>query len=139
MVVLAIVLLLLVVIFVPRPNVRLTDVRYQTSSCDPVTSTVIATAYVTFTNSGMLDGYIIARFYVDGERRATSGFPVAAQSTVEGTLVEPSRDALLIAIASTPVFRRQIPPDRARLDKKENHRRQNDLGATSSLRPLASH
>ena len=87
MVVLAIMLLLLVVIFVPRPNVRLTDVRYQTSSCDPVTSTVIATAYVTFTNSGMLDGYIIARFYVDGERRATSGFLVAAQSTVEGTLV----------------------------------------------------
>jgi len=87
MVVLAIVLLLLVVIFVPRPNVRLTDVRYQTSSCDPVTSTVIATAYVTFTNSGMLDGYIIARFYVDGERRETTGFPVAAQSTVEGTLV----------------------------------------------------
>ena len=87
MVVLAIVLLLLVVIFVPRPNVRLTVVRYQTSSCDPVTSTVIATAYVTFTNSGMLDGYIIARFYVDGERRATSGFVVAAQATVEGTLV----------------------------------------------------
>jgi len=87
MVVLAIVLLLLVVIFVPRPHLRLTNVRYQTSSSDQVTSTVIATAYVTFTNSGMLDGYIIARFYVDGERRTTSGFPVAAQSTVEGTLV----------------------------------------------------
>src|SRR5438128_12489347 len=87
MVVLAIVLLLLVVIFVPRPNVRLTNARYQTSPCDPVTSTVIATAYVTFTNSGMLDGYIIARFYVDGERRTTSGFPVAAQLTVEETLV----------------------------------------------------
>src|SRR5436309_1107332 len=52
-----------------------------------VTGTAVATAYVTFSNSGMLDGYIIARFYVDGERRATSGFPVAAQSTVEGTLV----------------------------------------------------
>jgi len=87
MVVLAIVLLLLVVIFVPRPNVRLTNVRYQTSSCDPVTSSVIATAYVTFTNTGTVDGYIVARFYVDGERRATSGFVVAVQATVEGTLV----------------------------------------------------
>jgi len=87
MVVLAIVLLLLIVIFVPRPNVHLTNVRYQTSTCDPFTWTVIATAYVTFTNSGMLEGYIIARLYVDGERRATSGFLVAAQSTIEGTLV----------------------------------------------------
>ena len=86
MVVLAIVLLLLVVIFVPRPNVRLTNVRYQTSSCDPVTSSVIATGYVTFANTGTVDGYIVARFYVDGERRTTTGFPVAAQSTVEGTM-----------------------------------------------------
>jgi hypothetical protein len=86
MVVLAIVALLLVVIFVPRPNIRLTSVRYQTSSCDPVTSSVLATAYVTFSNTGTVDGYIFARFYVDGERRATSGFFVAAQATVEGTL-----------------------------------------------------
>jgi hypothetical protein len=87
MVVIAILALLLVVVFVPRPNVRLTNVRYQTSSCDPVTSSVIATAYVTLTNIGTVGGYIVARFYVDGERRATSGFVVAAQATVEGTLV----------------------------------------------------
>ena len=86
MVVLAIMALLLVVIFVPRPNVRLTNVRYQTSSCDPVTSSIVATAYATFTNTGAVDGYIVARFYVDGARRATSGFVVAAQATVEGTL-----------------------------------------------------
>jgi len=86
MIVLAIMALLLVVIFVPRPNIRLTNVRYETSSCDPVTSSVLATAYVTFANSGTVDGYIIARFYVDGERRATSGFFVAAQATVQGTL-----------------------------------------------------
>ena len=87
MVVLAMMLLLLVVIFFPRPDVRLTNVRYQTSSCDPVTSSVIATAYVTLTNTGTVDGYIVARFYVDGDRRATNGFVVAAQATVEGTLV----------------------------------------------------
>jgi len=86
MIVLAIMALLLVVIFVPRPNIRLTNVRYETSSCDPVTSSVLATAYVTFANSGTVDGYIIARFYVDGERRATRGFFVAAQATVQGTL-----------------------------------------------------
>ncbi|HYT17146.1 MAG TPA: hypothetical protein VEO18_02730 [Thermoplasmata archaeon] len=87
MVVLAILALLLVVIFVPRPDIRLTDVRYTTSSCDPVPSSVLATAYVTFTNAGIVDGYIVARFYVDGERRATSVFLVAAKATVTGSLV----------------------------------------------------
>jgi len=86
MVVLAMFLLLLVVIFVPRANIRLTDVRYQTSSCDPVTSSVVATASVTLTNNGGADSYIMVRFYVDGERRATSCFYVAAQSAVHGTL-----------------------------------------------------
>ncbi len=79
-------LLLLVVIFVPRANIRLTDVRYETSSCDPVTSSVVATASVALTNTGGADGYIMVRFYVDGQRRATSGFYVAAQSAVHGTL-----------------------------------------------------
>ena len=87
MVVLAILALLLVVIFVPRPDIRLTDVRYTTSSCDPVPSSVLATAYVTFTNAGIVDGYIVARFYVDGERRATGGFVVAAEATIEEMLV----------------------------------------------------
>ena len=87
MVVLAILALLLVVIFVPRPNIRLTNVRYQTSSCSPVTSSVIATADVTLTNTGTVDGYIVARFYVDGERRATGGFVVAAEATIEEMLV----------------------------------------------------
>jgi hypothetical protein len=86
MVVLAIVLLLLVVIFVPRPNIRLTSVRYETSSCDSVTSSVVATAYVALANGGRADGYIIVRFYVDGIRRATGGFYVAAQAAVAGTL-----------------------------------------------------
>lgn len=86
MVLLAIMLLLLMVIFVPRSNVRLTDVGYETSSCNPVTSSVLATAYVTLTNTGEADGHIVVRFYVDGERRATSGFYVARQATVAGTL-----------------------------------------------------
>src|SRR2546427_13030934 len=86
MIVLAIMALILVVIFVPRQNIRLTNVRYETSSFDPVTSSVLATAFVTFANSGTVDCYIFARFYVDGERRATSGFFVAAHATVQGTL-----------------------------------------------------
>ena len=86
MVVLAMVLLLLVVIFVPRANIRLTDVQYQTSSCDPVTSSVVAIASVTLTNTGGAAGYIVVHFYVDGQGRATSGFYVAAQSAVHGTL-----------------------------------------------------
>ncbi len=86
LIVLAIIALVLVVIFVPRPNIRLTSVRYETSSCDPVTSSVLATAHVTLINTGVVDGYIVARFYVDGGRRATSAFFVAARATVSGTL-----------------------------------------------------
>ena len=83
---LAIVLLVLVVIFVPRPNIRLTNVRYETGSCDPVTSSVVATAYVTLTNTGGADGDVFVRFYVDGQRRETGDFLVPARASVERSL-----------------------------------------------------
>ena len=86
-VVLAIVLLFLVVIFVPRPNIRLTNVRYETSSCDQATSSVVATAYVTLTNGGKADGYIVVRFHVDNVQRATGSFYVSADATVDGSLM----------------------------------------------------
>jgi hypothetical protein len=91
-VVLAIGLLLLVVIFVPRPDVRITNARFDASACNRVTSTSVVTAYVTLTNTGGADGSVFVRLYVDGERRTSQEFAVGARTSVNQTLSVPIPD-----------------------------------------------
>lgn len=83
LVVLAIGLLVLAVIVIPQPRIQLTAVRYETTPCDLSTTSFVATAVVTLTNSGGGAGDIFVRMYVDGERRATGHFFVPAQNSVE--------------------------------------------------------
>jgi hypothetical protein len=85
-VVLAIVLLLLVVIFVPRPNIRLTNTRFETSVCNQATSTFVVTAYVSLMNGGGADGDIFVRFYVDGQRKGTEEIFVPAHATIDRSM-----------------------------------------------------
>ncbi|SRR5712691_4916661 len=83
----AIVLLGLVAISVPRPNILLTNAWYSATSCDPATSSSVATAHVTLLNTGSTDGDVFVRFYVDGTRRAEEYSFVTVHSSVATTLV----------------------------------------------------
>jgi len=84
---LAIVLLLLVVVFVPRPNIRLTGARFEGSPCNQATSSLVVTAYFSLTNTGRSDGDLFVRFYVDGQqRRASEDFFVPAEMMVNRSL-----------------------------------------------------
>ncbi len=80
------VLLLLVVVFVPRPNIRLTAARFEGSPCNQVTSSFVVTAYFSLTNTGKSDGDVFVRLYVDGPRRASEDFFVPAETTVNRSL-----------------------------------------------------
>jgi len=83
---LAIVLLLLVVIYVPRPNIRLTAARFEASPCNQGTSSFVVTAYVSLANTGRSDGDIFVRLYVDGPRRAAEDFFVPAETAINRSL-----------------------------------------------------
>jgi len=80
------VLLLLVVVFVPRPNIRLTAAGFETSPCNQTTSSLVVTAYLTLANTGKSEGDIFVRLYVDGPRRASEDFFVPAETTVNRSL-----------------------------------------------------
>ena len=82
----AIVLLLLVVLYVPRPNIRLTAARFETSPCNQTTSSLVVTAYLSLANTGKSDGDIFVRLYVDGPRRASEDFFVPAETAVNRSL-----------------------------------------------------
>src|SRR5437667_11943433 len=82
----AIVLLLLVVLYVPRPNIRLTVARFETSPCNQTTSSLVVTAYLSLANTGQSDGDIFVRLYVDGPRRPSEAFFVASEPLVNRCL-----------------------------------------------------
>ncbi len=86
LVILALVSVVLAAIFVPQPRIRLTSVRYETTSCDPVTISFVATAAVTLSNEGTGDGAVVVRFYVDGLFRTEATYVVSARSTIERAL-----------------------------------------------------
>src|SRR2546422_3216041 len=79
---LAIVLLLLVVLYVPRPNIRLTAARFETSPCNQTTSSLVVTAYLSLANTGRSAGDVFVRLYVDGRRWGAEDFFVSAGTAV---------------------------------------------------------
>src|SRR2546421_13050871 len=70
----AILLLLLVVLYVPRPNIRLTAARFETSPCNQTTSSLVVTAYLSLANTGRSAGGGFFRLYVRGLRPAAEDF-----------------------------------------------------------------
>lgn len=80
------VLLLLVVIFVPRPEIRIADATFDALSCDPASGNYVAMVHVTLVNTGGVDGDVWVRFHVDTERRATMDVFVSARSSAAATL-----------------------------------------------------
>jgi hypothetical protein len=83
---LAIILLLLVVIFLPRPEVRVTNVRFEETLCNQVTSSFVVTAYLSLMNTGGADGTVYIRFYVDDHWRGTEPFVVPARTTIHRSM-----------------------------------------------------
>jgi hypothetical protein len=80
----AIVLLLLVATLISWPDIRLTNARFDASSC--AGSGFVVTAFVTLLNSGALDGDVYVRFYVDEQRRASREVFVSAMTSVQRAL-----------------------------------------------------
>src|SRR2546427_1420369 len=70
----AIVLLLLVVLYVPRPNIRLTAARFETSPCNQTTSSLVVTAYLSLANTGRSAGDVFVCLFFDGPPPGSGGF-----------------------------------------------------------------
>jgi len=72
--------------FLPRANIRISNVTVTESPCDPTTNTRTATATFDLTNSGGVGGNVYVELYVDGRERVRENFYVPAGSTVRGRL-----------------------------------------------------
>jgi hypothetical protein len=83
---LAIVVLLLVVSLFPRPSIRIVSVRFETSACDQLASSSMATAYLSLANSGTSDGIVYVLFNVDGVRSHAEPFIVPARTTIDRSM-----------------------------------------------------
>ncbi len=72
--------------FLPKANIRISNVTVTESPCDPTTNMRTATATFDLTNSGGVGGNVYVGLYVDGRERAWENFYVPAGSTVRGRL-----------------------------------------------------
>ena len=81
-VVAALVLLILLVTFLPRPAFRIDRVEYSTTACDPASHSYQVTASMTIRNVGGVGGVASVHLLVDGHIAATGNYEIPAHESI---------------------------------------------------------
>src|SRR5437879_13064691 len=78
----ALVLLILLVTFLPRPAFRIDRVEYSTTACDPASHSYQVTASMTIRNVGGVGGVASVPLLVDGHIAATGNYAIPAHESI---------------------------------------------------------
>ena len=81
-VVAALVLLILLVTFLPRPAFQIDRVEYGTTACDPASHSYQVTASMTIRNAGGVGGVASVHLLVDGHIAATGNYEIPAHESI---------------------------------------------------------
>ena len=81
-VVAALVLLILLVTFLPRPAFQIDRVDYGTTPCDPASHSYQVTASMTIRNAGGVGGVASVHLLVDGHIAATGNYEIPAHESI---------------------------------------------------------
>jgi len=81
-VVAALVLLVLLVTFLPRPAFQINQVEYGTTACDPASHSYQVTASMTIRNVGGVGGVASVHLLVDGYIAATGNYEISAHESI---------------------------------------------------------
>jgi hypothetical protein len=81
-VVAALVLLILLVTFLPRPAFQIDRVEYGTTACDPASHSYQVTASMTIRNVGGIGGVASVHLLVDGHISATGNYEILAHESI---------------------------------------------------------
>jgi len=81
-VVAALVLLILLVTFLPRPAFQIDRVEYGTTACDPASHSYQVTASMTIRNAGGVGGVASVHLLVGGHIAATGNYEIPAHESI---------------------------------------------------------
>jgi len=83
LVIVALGILVLVVIFLPRPQFHIDQVEFLTTACDPASHSYQVTAAMTIRNAGSVGGQASVQLFVDGQMLETGQYFIGAHETIQ--------------------------------------------------------
>src|SRR5712691_104913 len=83
LVIVALGILVLVVVFLPRPLFHIDRVDFLTTACDPASHSYQVTASMTIRNAGSVGGQASVQLFVDGQILETGQYYVNAHETIQ--------------------------------------------------------